>query len=101
MATPMTTNKFAPTPAHSSAWILQTWASFILAISGTSFGILYLPVDGWIKGYLGMGLIFSVGSTISLSKTTRDIHESRQILSRVDEAKLERLLADYDPFKSK
>jgi len=45
-----------------------------------------------------MGLAFSIGSTISLSKTIRDIHESQRILSRVDEAKLEKLLAEYDPF---
>lgn len=46
-----------------------------------------------------MGLLFSVGSTISLSKTLRDVHESNQVLNRVDEAKLEKFLAEYDPFK--
>lgn len=64
-----------------------------------TIGILYTPVDNWVKGYLGMGLLFSVGSTFSLSKTVRDLHESNKILSRVDEAKLEKILADHDPFK--
>jgi hypothetical protein len=57
-------------------------------------------VNNWIKGYLGMGLFFSVGSTISLSKTVRDVEDSKRILNRVDEAKLERLLAEHDPYKS-
>lgn len=90
--------KLNPTQAHSSAWIFQAWASFVVSSSAMAVGILYLPVDGWVKGYLGMGFLFSVGSTISLSKTVRDIHESNKVMSRVDEVKLERLLAEHDPF---
>lgn len=91
--------KLNPTQFHSSAWIFQSWASFTISIFATAIGILYLPADNWIKGYLSMGLLFSVGSTVSLSKTLRDIHESNKVLNRVDEAKLEKLLAEYDPFK--
>ena len=86
---------------HTSAWIAQTWISFALSISATLFGILYLPVNIWVKGYLGMGFMFSIGSTVSLSKTIRDLEESKHILARLDEAKLERFLADYDPFNEK
>ncbi len=93
--------KFNAPQAHSSAWIFQAWASFTIASSAMAVGILYLPVDGWVKGYLGMGYLFSMGSTISLSKTVRDMHESNKVMSRVDEAKLEKLLAEYDPFKAK
>ncbi|HEY9879487.1 MAG TPA: YiaA/YiaB family inner membrane protein [Leptolyngbyaceae cyanobacterium] len=84
---------------HTTAWITQTWLSFAIAVTATSIGILYMPVNAWMKGYLGMGMLFSVGSTISLSKTLRDVEESKRMLSRIDEAKLERLLAEYDPFK--
>ena len=91
--------KYNNNPAHSASWIFQTWASFTIATTATAIGILYLPVDNWIKGYLSMGLMFSVGSTISLSKTIRDMHESNKFLNRIDEAKLEKLLAEYDPFK--
>ncbi len=87
-------------PAHSTAWIIQTWASFIVSTSAMTIGILYTPADAWVKGYLGMGLLFSVGSAISVAKTTRDIHESKQILSRIDEAKIERILSQHDPFKN-
>jgi|ABPP01.1.fsa_nt_gi hypothetical protein len=84
---------------HSNAWVFQTWASFIISVSAMSIGILYLPVDSWTKGFMGMGLAFSVGSTISLAKTTRDIHESKRIISRVDEARIEKLLNENHPLK--
>jgi hypothetical protein len=47
-----------------------------------------------------MGLMFSVGSTASLSKTIRDMEESKRLINRVDEAKLEKLLADHNVFHS-
>jgi hypothetical protein len=80
---------------HSSAWIIQTWLSFVLSIGATSLGIFYLPVDNWIKGYMAMGLVFSVGSTISLTKTQRDIHESNKIVSKIEEAKVEKILSEH------
>ena len=96
----MTTAKKFNTPTnHTTAWVAQTWLSFVISISATAIGIVYLPADIWLKGYLGMGLLFSVGSTTSLSKTIRDQAEANRMLSRIDEAKLEKLLAEYDPFK--
>jgi hypothetical protein len=82
---------------HSSAWIIQTWASFIISISAMGVGILYLPVDNWTKGYMGMGLFFTVGSTLSLAKTTRDLHESQKLTSRIDEARVEKILSEHHP----
>ncbi|WP_017294573.1 YiaA/YiaB family inner membrane protein [Geminocystis herdmanii] len=81
---------------HSSAWVIQTWLSFVISIGATSIGIIYLPVDVWIKGYMGMGLIFTVGSTVSLTKTQRDIHEASRIISKLEEAKVERILAEHN-----
>ncbi|MDJ0731851.1 MAG: YiaA/YiaB family inner membrane protein [Crocosphaera sp.] len=84
------------TQDHSAAWVIQTWLSFILAVSTTSIGILYLPVNNWIKAFMGMGLTFTIGSTISLTKTQRDLHERKKIVSRVDEAKVEKLLSEHN-----
>jgi len=84
---------------HSSAWIFQSWASFILSVSATGIGIIYLPVDAWTKGYMGMGLLFTVGSTLSVAKTVRDLHEESRFTSRIDEARVERLLAEHHPLK--
>lgn len=81
---------------HSSAWVIQTWLAFILSIGSTSLGIIYLPVDLWVKGFMGMGLTFSVCSTISLTKTQRDLHESKRFISKLEEAKVERILAEHN-----
>ncbi|MGK7877848.1 MAG: YiaA/YiaB family inner membrane protein [Xenococcaceae cyanobacterium] len=81
---------------HSSAWVIQTWVSFIISISATSIGIIYLPVDPWIKGFMGMGLAFSIGSTVSLTKTQRDLHEGKKLTSKIEEAKVEKILAEHN-----
>ncbi|MDD1416187.1 hypothetical protein MEN41_16630 [Dolichospermum sp. ST_con] len=81
---------------ENPAWVLQTWASFVLSISLTTLGIVNLPADNWIKGFMGMGLAFSVGSTFTLAKTTRDAYESKKLTSRIEEAKVEKLLSQHD-----
>jgi hypothetical protein len=83
--------------SHSPAWVVQVWISFIVAVAATSLGIFYLPVDGWVRGFLAMGLLFSVGSSVSLSKTLRDLHESHALTKRIDEARVNRLIAEHDP----
>ncbi|MCG9886955.1 MAG: hypothetical protein MH825_15580 [Cyanobacteria bacterium] len=80
---------------HSPAWIAQCWISFAVSIAATGFGIFWLPADAWQKGYLAMGLTFSVGSTISLSKTIRDVHEAQKLVAKVEEAKMEKLLTTH------
>ncbi|OKH32255.1 hypothetical protein NIES2119_26620 [[Phormidium ambiguum] IAM M-71] len=83
----------------TTAWIVQVWLSFTLSLSVTSIGIFYLPVDGWIKGYMGMGLLFSVGSTFTLAKTVRDNHEAAKLTARIDEARVEKILTEHHPLK--
>ena len=84
---------------HSSAWIAQTWLSFIISISATTIGILSLPTDIWIKGFMGMGLMFTVGSTVSLTKTQRDLHEANKLTIKIEEARVERILTEHDSLK--
>jgi hypothetical protein len=86
-------------PKDTNAWILQVWASFILAVSATAFGIANLPVDMWVKGFMGMGLTFSVGSSFTLSKTIRDNHEAQKMTAKIEEAKVEKLLSENYPIK--
>ena len=84
---------------HSAAWIAQTWMSFAISISATFIGIIYLPVNPWTKGFMGMGLMFSVGSTVSLTKTQRDIHEAKKLTFKIEEARVEKILTEHDSFK--
>lgn len=83
----------------TTAWIIQVWLSFIISLSTTSIGIFYLPVDGWVKGYMGMGLLFSIGSTFTLAKTVRDNHEAAKLTARIDEARVEKILTEHHPLK--
>jgi hypothetical protein len=41
---------------HSTGWVVQAWSSFAIAVIAMTIGILNLPVDNWIKGYMGIGL---------------------------------------------
>lgn len=87
----------SPVAPHSAAWVVQSWISFAVSIGATALGIMYLPVDPWIKAFFAMGLLFSVGSTLSLAKTVRDEHEAKRLRSRIDDVKLQKILADHDP----
>jgi hypothetical protein len=88
-----------PQPIHSAGWITQTYVSFAVSLSALGIGIAYLPVDAWVRAFLGVAGLYAVTSAISLAKTVRDQYESRQIVARVDEAKLEKLLNEHDPYK--
>lgn len=92
-------SKMEAGPVHSAAWVAQTWISFIVAVGITSMGIWFLPVDVWVKAFMAMGLLFSVGSTFSLAKTVRDQHESESLRKRIDEARVNRIIAEHDPLK--
>lgn len=81
---------------NTPAWRIQTWISFLFAFVGTGAGITYLPADWWIKGFLLMGMLFTVGSAFTLAKTIRDDHESDKIINRIKNAKTERVLKDYE-----
>lgn len=96
----MATMQHAAQPEpHSPAWIAQTWISFAVSVGACALGIWVLPVDPWIRGYLAMGLLFVLGSTLNLAKTARDQHEAHKLVARVDEARMEKLLAEHNPLK--
>ncbi len=82
---------------HSAAWIAQVWISFVLSFGTTLVGVYAMPGDIWIKGFMAMGLVFTVGSSISLSKTLRDQHESQRLSARIDDARVSKLISEHDP----
>ncbi|MBW2241214.1 MAG: hypothetical protein JRH01_04445 [Deltaproteobacteria bacterium] len=79
----------------TQAWRMQVWLSFGLALALTTVGVLYLPVDIWVKGYLGVGLYFTVSSCFTLAKTLRDQHEREKVTNQISEARTERMLREY------
>jgi hypothetical protein len=48
---------------------------------------------------LALGLMFVVTSAFTLAKCVRDQQEAGEIISRVDQARLEKLLTEHDLFK--
>jgi hypothetical protein len=79
---------------HSNAWVTFTYVSFSASALLVSIGVFYLPVDLWIKGYLGMGIVMLIQSCVTLTKTVRDMHESGRLVNRIEDAKAERLLME-------
>ena len=84
-------------PQQTTAFYVQAAISFAVSMAAVVIGIAYLPVGGWMRGFLLVGLLYVVTSTFTLAKCVRDAHEASRVLSRVDEARLERLLAEHDP----
>jgi hypothetical protein len=84
------------TTHDTQAWIFQVWVAFLISFVTTCFGILRLPVDHWIRGFLWMGLTFTVTSAFSLAKTVRDNHEAVRLRNRITDAKAEKLLREYE-----
>lgn len=90
----------ADTPAKSSGgFMLQAVASFAIALGGLLIGIISLPVDPWIRGFLAVTALFLVSSTITISKVVRDRDEATVVYRRIDQARLEKVLAEYDPLR--
>jgi hypothetical protein len=89
-----------PLPSkNTTAFYLQAAISFGVSLVSVGVAILYLPVGIWIRAFLGLGLLYVVTSSFTLAKCIRDQQETTSVLSRVDQARLEKLLADHDPYK--
>ena len=85
---------------HSSAWITFVYASFIGSLAMVGGGILFMPLDLWIKGYFAMGVLMLIQSCITVTKTLRDVHEGSKLVNRIEDAKTERLLMDMERGKA-
>jgi hypothetical protein len=77
---------------HSAAWVTFTYASFFASVAMVGFGILFAPIDIWIKAYFAMGAALLIQSCITMTKTLRDVHESGKLVNRIEDARAERLL---------
>jgi hypothetical protein len=83
----------------TAAFFAQAALSFGLALLAVSIGIAYLPVNGWVRAFLAVGMLFTVTSAFTLAKCVRDRQENSYLVSRVDQARLDKLLAEHDPFR--
>jgi hypothetical protein len=93
----MTTNV---QPTNTTAFFAQSAVSFAVSVTAALVGIIYIPVNGWIRAFLAVSLLYVVTSTFTLAKCVRDQQEQSKVVQRIDDVRLEKLLAEHDPFKA-
>ncbi|WP_214368251.1 YiaA/YiaB family inner membrane protein [Pseudonocardia sp. H11422] len=98
----MTTSRSqTPPPATTTAaFHLQAVASFAISLAAVTIAIIYLPADPWIRAFLAIGVLYVTTSAFTLATCIRDKQEPSTVASRVDQARLDKLLAGHDPFTS-
>ncbi|WP_110183389.1 YiaA/YiaB family inner membrane protein [Nocardioides solisilvae] len=85
---------------NTNAFFVQSGLAFGVALCTLVGAILYLPVDPWIRAFLWMATMFLTTSSFTLAKCVRDAQESQSVASRIDQARVERILAEHDPFRA-
>ena len=99
-ATTLSDMSAAPVPRKTTtAFYIQAMLSFAVSLVAMTMAVVYLPVDRWIRAFLALGLLYVVTSAFTLAKCIRDQQEATEVVSRVDQARLDKLLAEHDPFK--
>ena len=81
--------------SNSNGWMFFVKASFGIALTATALGIVFAPIDLLVKGYMGICALFLVSTTITLSKTMRDEHESRRLINKISDAKTKQLIKEF------
>jgi hypothetical protein len=62
---------------NTPAWVTFTYLSFGTAVAMMAFGIWSLPVEFWAKGYLGMSMVFLIGSAFTRKDAARRVRVAR------------------------
>jgi hypothetical protein len=89
-----------PVPRKTTAaFFIQAGVSFAVSVVAMGWAIVYLPVDPWIRAFLGIGMLYVVTSAFTLAKCVRDAQEDSTVVNRVDQARLDKLLTEHDRFK--
>ncbi len=81
--------------SNSAGWLFFVKASFAIALCAMLGGIVLSPIDFIVKAYFSLCALFLVSSTITLSKTMRDQHESERLINRISDAKAQQLMKEY------
>ncbi|SCK04864.1 YiaA/YiaB family inner membrane protein [Streptomyces sp. WMMB 322] len=82
----------------TAVFFAQSAIAFGLSLTAVLAGIAKLPVGAWERAFLGLGLVFVVSSAFTLAKCVRDRQEAEEMTSKVDRARVDRLLTEQDPF---
>src|SRR6266852_4858107 len=88
-------------PRTTAAFFAQSVISFAVSLAVTITGIGYLHDSRLIRAFLALGLLYVVTSSFTLAKCVRDRQEAAAVVSRVDQARLDKLLAEQDLLRVK
>ncbi|WAC91367.1 YiaA/YiaB family inner membrane protein [Mycobacterium sp. Aquia_213] len=86
------------TSKNTAAFFIQAAVAFGVSFVAALGGIFYLPLDSWQRLFLGITVLFLVSSAFTLAKVIRDQQEAATIRVRLDEARMEKLFAEHNPF---
>ena len=89
----------APTNKNTTAFFAQSAIAFGIALLTMLLAIFYLPSEPWPKAFLCLGTLFLTTSSFTLAKCVRDAQENQYVVSRLDQARVDRILADHNPGK--
>ena len=81
---------------NTSQWNFLVKIAFATAMAATVIGIYMLPGPLVVKGYFLVSSMFLVFSTITMSKTIRDGHESQRLHNRISEARTSKMIRELD-----
>ena len=81
---------------HSQAWVSFSYVSFAAAAFMLFVGLYMMPIDLWCKGYLAMGILMLVQTTVNVTKTVRDNSEADKLIRKVEDARTEKLLVKFN-----
>ncbi len=89
-----------PTPQSptTAAFHIQAVLSFAVSLTAVGVAVANLPADAWVRAFLGLGVLYVTTSAFTLAKTVRDRQEVSTVVGRVDQARVDKLLAEHDPF---
>ncbi|WP_330329629.1 YiaA/YiaB family inner membrane protein [Streptomyces sp. NBC_00536] len=83
---------------NTGAYYGQAVASFGVAMGAVALGIYNLEANAWVRAFLGIAVLYLTTSAFTLAKVVRDRQEVTQIVTRVDQARMEKIMTEYDPF---
>jgi len=89
-----------PSSGNTTAFFAKAGNSCAIALLSMLFAILYLPVDSWVRGFLGLGTLYLTTSSFTLAKCIRDAQETQSVVTRLDQARVDKILAEHDPFRT-
>jgi len=88
-----------PSAKNTAAFYMQSAIAFGLALCTMLLAIYLLPSDPWPKAFLALGTLFLTTSAFSLAKCVRDAQESLSVTARLEQARVDKILSEHNPWK--